>query len=245
MRVLGHNLRRDVRDVRIFEVGKVFREPQKGQFTDEKWSLGGLLAGKRWPDAWDHRDINADFYDLKGLIESLLGKLSIDKFHFLPYDEGGFYQPGCAAALMIGNNRCGSLGQMSLQVLSVFDINSEVFLFELDVAPLWEAVPAERRYEELPKFPAAERDLAIVVPEEVPASDVEEVIRQTGGQLVVSLRLFDLYRGKQIPSGKKGLAYSLRYQSSLKTLTDDEVADTQRDILKALGEKFGAELRES
>jgi phenylalanyl-tRNA synthetase beta chain len=104
---------------------------------------------------------------------------------------------------------------------------------------------AERTYQELPRFPSADRDLAIVVPEHVPAGDVSEAIRQTGGELVSGISLFDVYRGKQIDSGKKGLAYALQYQSKEKTLTDDEVEKVQNSILAALKERFGAQLRES
>jgi phenylalanyl-tRNA synthetase beta chain len=245
LQVLQHNRRRDVSDVRIFEVGKVFWQPRKGESTAEDWSLCGLLAGKRWPPAWGRTAEPVDFFDLRGLIDSLMEKLSIDKFHFLPYDEGGFFQTGRAAAVYIGKTRCGTLGQVAPGLYEIFDLGPDVMLFELQIAPLAEAMSEYGRYAELPRFPAAERDLAIVVAEQVPAGEVEETIRQTGGQLVVNVHLFDLYRGKQIPSGKKGLAYSIRYQSPQKTLMDSEVEEIQEKILKALGEKFGAELRDS
>jgi phenylalanyl-tRNA synthetase beta chain len=101
----------------------------------------------------------------------------------------------------------------------------------------------DHRYVSLAKFPPAERDLAIVVPEEVLAGELEQAIRQAGGELLMDVRLFDVYRGKQISSGKKGLAYSLRYQSPDKTLTDSEVDKIQQKITMTLRKKFGAVLR--
>jgi phenylalanyl-tRNA synthetase beta chain len=243
LQVFAHNRRRALRDLRIFEVGKIFRQPPDGQVTDERWSLCGLLSGRRQIRFWGEKGREVDFFDLKGLVESILQKLSIDKFHFLPYDEGGFFRPGHAAALMLGDKGCGLVGQLASSVLQVFDLENAAFVFDLDVATLMEVMEGARQYCELPKFPPADRDMAIVLPQEVPAADVERVIREGGGGLVVEVELFDVYRGKQIASGKKGLAFSLRYQSAEKTLTDDEIEDVQRRILTGLQERFGAQLR--
>lgn len=242
LQVLVHNFHRNLKDVRIFELGKVFHMPSEEDPFAENWSLCGVLTGKRWPGNWDRQDVEVDYYDLKGLMESLMDKLSIDNFNFLPYD-GGVFLSGASALLMLGETRCGSLGQLASEVKSVVDLRREIFLFDLDVTALIQVMTRDHHYVSLPKFPPAERDLAIVVREEVLAGEVERAIRQTGGELVVEVRLFDVYRGKQIASGKKGLAYSLRYQSPHKTLTDSEVDKVQQRITKTLREKFGAVLR--
>jgi phenylalanyl-tRNA synthetase beta chain len=242
LQVVQRNFHRSTKDMRIFELGKIFRQPDPKDFSAEKWSLCGVIAGRRWPASWDRQDVQVDFYDLKGLLESLLDKLSIDNFNFLPYD-GGVFQQGMAATLMLGETRCGYLGQLAPEVRTAFDLVAEVFLFHVEVASLIESMTRDRRYASLPKFPTAERDLAIVVPEEVLAGQLEGAIRKAGGELVVEVRLFDVYRGKQIAAGKKGLAYSIRYQSPVRTLTDREVDDIQKRIVATIREKFGAELR--
>jgi len=242
LQVVQRNLRRSIKDIRIFELNKIFHRPDPEDFSAEKWSLCGVITGRRWPASWDQQDVQVDFYDLKGLLESLLDKLSIDNFNFLPYD-GSVFKQGIAAALALGGTPCGFLGQLAPGVRSAFDLEEEVFLFHLDVASVIKAMSRNRHYVSLPKFPIAERDLAIVVPEEVVADQVEDAIRQAGGELLVEVRLFDVYRGKQIVAGKKGLAYSIRYQSSVKTLKDSDVDDTQRRIVATLREKFGVELR--
>ena len=243
LQILVHNRRRALKDVRIFEIGKIFRCPDEGQITDESWSLCGLLAGCRRMRTWDGPERTVDFYDLKGLIESLLVKLSIDKFHFLTYDEGGFFRPGQAATLILGEKTCGRLGRLDDAVMQVFDLDEETFAFDMDVSVLTEAMEKVARYSELPKFPPADRDLAIVLPEEIPAADVRQVIHESGGGLVVEIGLFDLYHGEQIAAGKKGLAFSLRYQSAERTLTDNEIEDVQKKILGQLKRRFGAQLR--
>lgn len=243
LQILAHNRRRALKDLRIFEVGKIFRQPPEGQITDEKWSLCGLLSGRGRARFWDGRDEAVDFFDLKGLVESILRKLSIDKFHFLPYDGDGFFRTGHAAALVLGEKECGLLGQMSPAVLKVFDLDEAAFAFDLDVSGLLEVMEGSRQYCELPKYPPADRDMAIVLSEDTPAAEVERTIMESGGGMVVEVVLFDVYRGKQIASGKKGLAFSLRYQSAEKTLTDDEIAAVQKNILGDLQKRFGAVLR--
>jgi phenylalanyl-tRNA synthetase beta chain len=192
---------------------------------------------------WDGPQRPVDFYDLKGLLESILIKLSIDKFHFLSYDEGGFFRPGQAAALHLKEKTCGQLGRLSDAVLEVFDLEEEAFVFELEVPAMMEAMEGTVQYSELPKFPSADRDLAIMLSEEIPAADVEEVIRKSSGGLIVETELFDIYRGKQIDQGKKGLAFSLRYQSFDRTLTDEEIEAVQSKVLSDLEQRFGAQLR--
>ncbi len=242
LQVVQRNLRRAVRDIRIFELGKVFGQPSGEDVSAERWSLCGLITGRRLPPGWDYQDQEVDFFDLKGLLESLLDKISIDNFKFLAYD-GDVFQPRAAATLMLGENPCGSLGRLSSEVTSAFDLGIEIYLFQVDVSSLVNAMTNQRRYSGLPRYPAAERDMAIVVPETMPAGRVEEVIREAGGELVVKIGLFDVYRGEQISSGEKGLAYSLRYQSAQKTLTDDEVDGIQQRIVAALREKLGVRLR--
>jgi phenylalanyl-tRNA synthetase beta chain len=123
------------------------------------------------------------------------------------------------------------------------DLRVEIYLLEMNITKIEERVDFLSKFSEIGKFPGVERDLAIVVDEGVKAGEIYEAMKRAGGENVESIRLFDLYRGEQVPSGKKSLAYSIRYRSAEKTLTEEEVQDFQKSILASLKEKFGATLR--
>jgi phenylalanyl-tRNA synthetase beta chain len=122
-------------------------------------------------------------------------------------------------------------------------VAQRTYLLELDLERLYAGVPERTLHSAILRYPAAQRDLAIVVDMALPAADVAETIRQSGGALLRTVALFDLYTGEGIPAGKKSLAYTLTYQSPERTLTEAEIEAAQRAIVEALGERFGAHLR--
>ena len=127
--------------------------------------------------------------------------------------------------------------------LDHFDIQEPVWIYTLDCEYLIQLVSARRTYRSLPKYPAVERDLAIVVPENIDHQSITDVIRGICGTLLEEIELFDVYRGKQIPAGKKSLAYALWYRSHERTLTDEDVSSLQTRAVTRLGELYEAELR--
>jgi phenylalanyl-tRNA synthetase beta chain len=234
--VVGLNLRRGSKGARIYELGNVF-SPQEGM------RLGGLIWGDQWPPYWGERDKGADFFSLKGIVEALMQSLRLEGVRFepgdrLPYEKGGM------ADLIFGGNRVGTLGKLSPQIGSKFDLKGDLFCFDLDIDSLLELIPLEFKFNPPSKFPPVKRDLALLVAQEVPARSISETIRELGTPLLKEVLLFDLYQGKQVPSREKSLTFSLTFASPHSTLTDREVERVQERILEGLKERLGARIRD-
>lgn len=237
--IIAWNLNRKEGDLRIFELGKVFWSTGKKE-AEERLKLEIALCGRKHPIFWGEKEKPADFYDLKGIVEDLLYELKIEEFQILPKITG----EDRSFELESQGKSIGYLERVSEEILKIFDIEQEVFLAELDFKALLELTPLPGVYTPLPRFPRVERDISILVNEKVLCADLEKAIIETGGKIVEKVRLFDLYRGAQVPKGKKSLAYSIWYRSEERTLTDQEVEIVHRQIIERLKTGFGAELRE-
>lgn len=242
--VVRRNLNRKVFDIRIFEIGRVFI-PVPGQLLpQEALRLCVALTGRQAAAHWSRPAGPVDFFDLKGLVEHTLTRFGLDNVRSVPYDDREIlYDPEQAASLMAGDRKIGAYGAVAQSVLTYFDLKEPVWLYQLDCEYLIRMEPPKRLYRAQPKYPAVERDLAIVVPEPATHESIVDAIRDCGGALLEAISLFDVYRGAQIPAGKKSLAYTLRFRAADRTLTDEEVAAIQTNVLKRLSELFGAELR--
>jgi phenylalanyl-tRNA synthetase beta chain len=149
--------------------------------------------------------------------------------------------PGRTAEITSGGRTIGTIGQVHPSVLGEFDIEQEVYLFELLVDELLPSVPALRTYEPVSRYPAMVQDLALLVDRSVPAERVRALIEQH--ELVQRVRVFDVYEGERVAANKKSIAFSVTFQSPERTLTDDEVAKARRAIIQRLEREAGAELR--
>ena len=230
--------------IAIFEVGRVYL-PQEGQLLpDEPNRLGIGLTGPRLTTSWlTPEEDEFDFFDLKGIVETLLSQLRITEARFVPVEHPTF-QPGRVAQLKVGEVELGLLGEVHPEVRRAFDLGERrVCLAEFDLDSLLALVSPKMSMAPISRFPAVRRDLAVVVDEGIPAIRVQEEIQTAGGDLLREVKLFDLYRGAPIPSGKKSLAYSLTYQALDRTLTDEEVTRVHERIVEHLRAVLGAELR--
>jgi phenylalanyl-tRNA synthetase beta chain len=239
--VVSWNKNRLEKNVRIFELGKVFLARPKG-LPEERVHLGMAVTGSREPRHWQTSEAEVDLFDLKGVLEQLSNRfllplqLNPGRFPFLHADR--------CFQVEVGGERIGVLGEVSESVLDVFGIKDKVILAELDFEKLASAVPRERQLSPLPKFPPVDRDVAVVAEETLPSQTIRDKIKEVGGDLVVEVSLFDVYKGKQVPPGKKSLAYSIRYRSQEKTLTDEEVDQIHQKVVSKLKTSFGITLRE-
>ena len=224
--------------IRIFEVGKVF-VPRQDDLPEEREMLCGLIAGIDTEHSWHGEGRQSDFYDAKGVIESLLGKLGIDAV-FVPGKDTGLHASR-QASVTVDGKEIGIVGEVHPLVLEKFDIDEPVYLFEIDLPVLLEHTLADRTFTALPRFPSVVRDMALIVDSAVVHTQIVEIIK--GFSLVVVVEIFDVYSGEQVPPGKKSLAYRLTYQSPDHTLTDKEVNKVQEQILKKLEKDLGATLR--
>jgi len=252
LEIVQENSKHNSAGLRFFELGRRYL-PTDGaaSLPDERRSLGIILTGPA-EISWSAELARpADFYDLKGIIESLLGTLSITRYRFTPAQHPTFH-PGRSALLEVLHvsdegvetfRPVGVLGEVHPLVQQRYDLPYRAYLSELDLERLYEAVPARKSYRPISRHQELTRDLAVVVDQHVAAQDVQDVIIQNGGELLRSVSLFDVYTGEPIPAGKKNLTYTLVYQAADRTLTDAEANTVQERIIRALGEKFGASLR--
>ncbi len=236
------------RTQQVFEIGKVYLQ-RDAVLPEEPMRLGILLTGARNQPSWRAGSASGDteaafdFYDLKGIIESLLGSLHIDDFSYERAQHGSFH-PGRSANLLLRRKHVGAFGEIHPQVAQGFRLTaSKVIYAELEVAPLLRYQQRLHKVEPLATTPAILEDIALIVDDKVAAGDVERVIRQAGGRLLKEVTLFDVYTGDPIPPGKKSLAYSLSYQDPQRTLTDKNAARARKKIIGAARHRLGAELR--
>jgi phenylalanyl-tRNA synthetase beta chain len=246
LETLRDNLRFTDR-VALFEVAHVYLPKEGETLPDEPRRLGIVMSGPRLARSWVAASAEpVDFYDLKGVVETLLTRLGIAEYTFKPAEHPTFH-PGRTAELRLSatdDKPLAILGELHPLVREAFDLPDQpVCLAEFDLEALLTQTEAVRPMRPISRFPPVVEDLAIVVTEEVPAKKVREVIVQTGSELLTQVTLFDIWRGGQIPAGKKSLAYALTYQGQDHTLGPDEVNRVREHILQQLAKELGAELR--
>jgi phenylalanyl-tRNA synthetase beta chain len=228
----------------FFEVGPVYLPNGAADLPAEPRRLAMGIAGRIAPASW--RDVDpcrADFFDLKGAVEALLEGLHLTAVACEPATHPTF-APGRTARVLVESREVGVLGEIHPQVRTAFDLpGGPVCLAELDLDALLGCVPLTYRVVPVPRFPPALQDIALVVDEGVSAADLTAVVRSAGGPLLYDVRLFDVYRGPQLPPGQKSLAYSLVFQATDRTLTDAEVDAEKRRIVGAVAKRLGARLR--
>jgi phenylalanyl-tRNA synthetase beta chain len=234
-------------EVRLFEIGAVYLSRLDARLPDEPRRVAMVMCGKRtqefWADAGKAITPPLGFFDLKGVIASLAAALHVPDVTYRPV-KVPYLHPGKAAELLVGGQSVGTFGELHPKVAQAYDLGQRVVLAaELDLEALKALVPARHRATAVPRFPAALRDVAVIVDEAIPADRVEKEICAAGGDLLVGVRLFDLYRGDSIAAGHKSLAYALTYQADDRTLTDKEVDRAHKKIEDRLRHMLKAQIR--
>jgi phenylalanyl-tRNA synthetase beta chain len=210
--------------------------------------LMGLMAGPRLPRSLFLPDPQAagaelDFFDAKGVVEQLLAHMHVAGAKWLPVGAG-LYHPGRVALLQAQGVDLGVVGELHPGLVSEWEVPAaRVAAWDLDVEALISVLPDRVRYRPISAFQPVQQDMAFVVDESKPASWVADAIRRTGGEVVTSVSLFDIYRGKPIPEGKKSLAFALTLNSPDKPLTEEEIAKLRKRIEGYLSREVGASLR--
>lgn len=235
------NRRHEDGALRIFELGFEYL-PVEADLPHERPMLCAVLGGTRegrWSQASGDR---LDFFDAKGMVEALLRNLGMTAT-WAPVTEFGLL-PGHTAEALIGKDPVGIVGQVHPDHAAMFDILEPVFLIELSVEALARHLPERPAYTAPSRFPEVHQDLALIVDAATPAGRVLELVRShRSGTIRIGANIFDEYRGKGVPEGKKSLAIALRFQAADRTLTDADVAKVQSGLLMRLGKEFGATVR--
>lgn len=245
--IVRHNIFHGSKNLRLFEVGRIYGRhlspneksvSKRAFFEEEKLIVG--ISGLIRPISWDEKVRMVDLFDLKGEIESLLEKISLDKINFIPYSNAkALTQP--TLAIEINGESVGMMGEVRKDILQRFEIEQPVFVAEVATA----TIKAKRtpEYLPLPRFPSVSRDIAIVVDSDVPVGSIESVIRNSGSSHLKHVDLFDVYAGDQVPAGKKSCAFALEFQSEVHTFSQEEIEHLMRDVVSALERSFDASVR--
>jgi phenylalanyl-tRNA synthetase beta chain len=254
-RVMRHSLLESVLEVMeknsrlsdrqaLFEIGPVYIPLEKKELPAEPIWLAIGMSGHRHSIAWNQSQSSLlDFYDLKGIVESLLQQLHINNYRIEPAENISFH-PGKCAHLFIDDKKVGTFGELHPLVKEHYDLTeSPVLAAKFDVQIISSAVPAHYEVQAVPSFPPVLEDLAMILAEEISSQQVEETMQKAGGELLQAVCLFDIFRSPQIGEGKKSMAYRLTYLASDRTLTDKEVSRQRSHIIQALENELGAQIR--
>jgi len=230
--------------VAIFELGRVFYPRPQEVLPAEPRRLSALLIGPREMQSWlPHDTGQLGFYDLKGIVETLLARLELKDITWERGEHPATHS-GRTARLLVGGTDVGIVGELHPLVRRAFDLpNATAAIMELDLDALLAGWGAAAPMADISTQPAIYEDVAVIVDEATPAAQVAGLIRQAGGKLLADVRLFDIYRGGQIPAGKKSLAYSLTFQALDRTLTDEDTRKLRGRIIGWLERELGAVLR--
>ena len=231
-----------VENIQLFEMSKVFLPSEDFELPNEPERVAGVIAGNIGAGVHGDPYRAADFFDIKGVVEGLLDVCGISDYTIAPTRHPLFH-PGRNASVEVSRQHLGIFGEVHPEVLETYDLEYKAYLFEFDFEILAYASDLTRRVEPISIYPSVNRDIAIVLDADIPASRPVELIRSVGGDLVKSVRLFDLYIGNQVPDGKKSLAYAIEYSSPTETLTDEQVDPVHEKIVKRLNGELGAKLR--
>jgi phenylalanyl-tRNA synthetase beta chain len=217
--------------LRLIETGRIYI-PKDGEVLPDEYPavcIGQSGSG-------------ADFFALKGCVENLAGLLCSAEAVFVRA-EWPYFHPGICAEIRVGRETVGEIGEVHPDVCENFEIPVKTIVAQMRIDLLIKNSKPPFRFSELPRFPAVERDLAVVVDEEAGAGDVLAAIKNAGTKRMESARLFDVYRDEKLGAGKKSLAYGLKFRAADKTMTDEETNSIMEKILRVLEKEFGAKLR--
>ncbi len=245
---VARSARHQAQGVRFYELARTYRPHEEGgvkgkPVASEVLELAGALWGLRdGARSWTGAAAVADFYDAKAAVAAVLESLHIEGVRYEPL-ESPWYHPRAAATVRRGDRVLGTLGELHPRAQKRLDAPAGVFLFQLDAAALLAEARLVPQATALSRYPSVLRDLAVVVPSELPAQNVRLVILEVGKPLVDEVEVFDVYAGPQVGEGKKNLAFALRYRSPERTLTDTEVAEAHAKIVAEVGQRLGGSLR--
>jgi phenylalanyl-tRNA synthetase beta chain len=238
------NQRQGAEHVNLFELGKVYKPGARaGHAEDERLSLAIALSGRQ-PANWAAAGRDCDFYDLKATVEGLFSRLGVSGAEVEPGGPEPVYHPGRSGKLLIGKECVGYFGEVHPDLARANEFRDRVLCAELDLERLLALAAAVRTpFRSIPRLPGSERDLAVVVSEDMPAGQLLALARSAAQPVVEEVILLDVYRGEHVDAGKKSLALRLRLRSSEATLNEEQIKEVTDRVLKRLEKECGAVLR--
>ncbi len=237
-----YNFSRGVKDIRIFEMSRVFENMDR-PLPLEINSMGGIYFKDNKPALW--KEDAGSFYIVKGVLEAVFDDLHIKDYAFSSTKEP-FLHPGQSCDIYVSGSNIGFLGALSPVVVEKLDLKvtkPEVIVFEIDVDKFFSMTSLTLQYSPIPRFPYVERDIAIIIDEKYHSTELVNLIKGYPSELIEDVIIFDHYKGKNIPGDKKSLALTIRYRAKDRTLTEAEVEDIHQGIVKYVSAETGGALR--
>lgn len=236
---VSYNVARKNKDVRLFELGRVFFDNGKGKLPDEVEYLSGILTGDYVTNDWQNKKEEIDFFIAKGVVDRIAETLDIT-FDYANGEVEGMH-PGRTAMIYLNDEVVGFVGELHPTVEQSYDLN-RTYVFELNYEKLMAVKVGYINYEPIPRFPGAARDIALLINRETPSAELIQTIKQHGGNILQDTQVFDVYEGEHVAEDEKSVAIRLYYLDTEETLTDDKVNAVHDDILEAL-QNNGATIR--
>ncbi len=236
MQILATNNNKKNKQVKLFDLSKSYKnvkqEVQNGEVPLQEEILTVGMYGE-----------DVDFYTLKGILENILEAINVARYDVEKETKNASYHPGRCANMKVGVDVIATWGEVHPQVLNNYDISKRAYLAEVNVTKLVKYAKANKKYVEVPKFPAVERDIAVIVDEKVEVGQIEKIVTKKAKKLLESMQLFDIYRDEKLGENKKSVAYSLIFRDKSKTLSDEEINTVMESVVSELEKSLGATLR--
>jgi phenylalanyl-tRNA synthetase beta chain len=239
-----YNFSQQIRNLKIFEIGKIFINENPQDLPREPEVLAGIWTGSRYEASWHGQEAECDFYDIKGVVEGLLKALQIEGIQFtrMAEDACAYTRPGHTARILSSEAPLGLIGEIHPEVLANYDLKQPAFLFELNFDQLVPLLKETIQSRPIPKFPAIFRDITIIVDNDIETQKIVAEGYRQAQELVESFNLLNVFEGKPIAEGKKSVSLRVTYRSATKTLQDEDVAPIHQSIADRLVKIFKADL---
>ena len=236
LQTLAFNSAKKNQNVRLFEIARTYQNInnsiEQNKLPEEQKVLTIGMYGEQ-----------VDFYILKGYVENILNLTNIKKYEIMKEDKHPTYHTGRTANAWIGKDKIITFGEIHPQVMENYGIKDRVYIAEIAIDKIAKYSKENKKYEPIAKYPAVERDLAIIVDEEIESGSIEKLIQKKAKDILEEVKLFDVYRNEKLGDSKKSLAYSLKFRSKEKTLQEEQINETMNSIIETLEKELKAELR--
>ena len=239
---LAWNINRGVKDIKTFEIGKVYRLVKGRKQPEERETLGIAGTGNFAEHYWKGGERRFDFYDLKGIIEILFRRFGWETLSFEPTNID-FYHPAGAALIRFNHRPIGHMGMLHPKICAQMEIPQEAYLAQLDLEPLLKEEALLVKFQPLPKFPAISRDISLLFDRGISFDAIARWISSLKENIISEVKIYDLYQGDNIPKDKVSISLNVQFRHPQRTLTLEEVAQAQERLINLLKEKLNAEPR--
>jgi phenylalanyl-tRNA synthetase beta chain len=244
LETMFRNLSKQIKTLRIFEIGKTFLVHGKEELPNEQEILAALWTGDRMAPSWGNQSTSCDFYDIKGVVTALLGDLNLKDFVYSKESAsfGPYLRPGHSAGITIAGKSVGLVGEVHPEVLSAFNLKQSAFVFELFFDHLTGFLPKHKKVSGISKYPSVARDVTLIVDKELEAHQLLDQVKQMETTFVEDVQLFDVFDGGTLPEAKKSVSFRITYRSADQTLEDESVNRIHTAICEQIIKTFKADL---